>query len=111
MMTASIFLWITAIYLFSVVASWTTAVAPNLVPAEFRADAINSKWVAAVCEHGVWRNWPNGTVSQRPAYFTAHVVALVSSSALAFFMAIRASKNRKAEQIGGGNSSALRASP
>jgi hypothetical protein len=102
-MIAAVILWGSAIYIFTIVAPWTAAIETESVPSEARTQALNSKWVAAVNEHGVWRNWERGTVSQRPAFFAAHVAALLASGVTAFFLGFRASKIRKAEQVSGGN--------
>jgi hypothetical protein len=100
---AAVILWITAIYFFTIVAPWTTAIEPDLLPSEVRTEGLNSKWVAAVNEHGVWQQWERGTISQRSAFFVAHVAALVCCAIFAFVLGFRASKIRKAEQDADGN--------
>ena len=62
----AILLWAATICLFTVVAPWTAAIEPALIQDSAKDDALNSKWVAAVKEHGVWKEWKRGTVSQRP---------------------------------------------
>lgn len=102
-MTTAFMLWVAAIYLITIVAPWTAAIETESIPGQARADALNSKWVAAVNEHGVWRQWERGTVSQRPAFFAAHLAALLACGQVAFRLGVRASKIYKAEQVSGGN--------
>lgn len=107
-MIAAVILWGSAIYFFTIVAPWAAAIETESIPSEARTEALNSKWVAAVNEHGVWKNWERGTVSQRPAFFAAHVAALFACGMVAFFLGFRASKIYKAEQASGGNGERLR---
>ena len=102
-MIAAVVLWGATIYLFTIVAPWTAAIQTESIPGEARAEALNSKWVAAVNEHGVWRQWERGTVSQRPAFFTAHIAALLVCGMAAFRLGFRAAKIYKAEQASGAN--------
>ncbi len=95
---AALSLWIVSIYLFAVVASWTTAIEPNLLPAEISAEAIEAKWVAAVNEHGKWQNWERGTIAQRPVFFAAHVAALALCGLLAILLGFRASRIYKSRE-------------
>ena len=94
---AALMLWGLTIYLFTIVAPWTAAIETGSVPAEVRADATNSKWIAAVNDHGVWRHWERGTVSQRPAFFAVHLAALLVCGTVAFRLGFRASRIYKAE--------------
>ena len=91
-MTAAIVLCVATIYLFTIVAPWTAAIEIECIPGQAREDALNSKWVAAVNEHGVWIHWERGTVSQRPAFFAAHLAALLVCGLAAFRLGFRASK-------------------
>ena len=102
-MTTAFMLWVAAIYLFTIVAPWTAAIETESIPGQARADALKSKWVAAIKEHGVWRQWERGTVSQRPAFFAAHLAALLVCGQVAFRLGVRASKTYKAEQVSVGN--------
>ena len=89
---AAVALWLVTIYLFTIVAPWTAAMAPEKVPEEERAAVLNAKWVAVVDSHGKLKEWRRGTVAQRPAAFTAHVVALLACGTTAFLLARRARK-------------------
>ena len=88
---AALSLWIVTVYLFTVVAPWTTAIEPNLIPGEKGAEAVEAKWVAAVYEHGVWQHWERGTIAQRPGFFAVHVASLALSGLFAVFLGYRAS--------------------
>jgi hypothetical protein len=103
MAISALLLWGVTIYLFTIVAPWTAAIDTDSIPGEARAEALNSKWVAAVNEHGAWRQWERGTISQRPAFFTAHVAALLVCGAVAFRLGFRASRIYKAEQVAAPN--------
>ncbi len=95
---AALILWGFTIYLFTIVAPWTAAIETESIPGEARANALNSKWVAAVNDLGVWRHWERGTVSQRPVFFTVYVAALLVCGVVAFGLGLCASKIHKAEQ-------------
>jgi hypothetical protein len=85
-------LWLLTIYLFTIVAPWTAAMAPEQVPEAKRVEGLNSKWDAVVDQHGELREWSRGTVAQSSAAFTAHLLAMLLCGTAAVVLARRSNQ-------------------
>ena len=82
-------------YLFTVVASWTSATDVSELDPKHIADA---SWQAAVVEHGKAREWSRGTVRQNPIGFTLYSAGLIVRMGSAGLMSLLSFRAHKAEK-------------
>ena len=86
--------WGVAIYFFTIVAPWTTAVEVHELDARYAAEAKTS-WKAALIEHGKVKEWKRGTIHANPFGFWTSVAAMLSAASITLAMAVLDSKQRQ----------------
>ncbi|MCW1921880.1 hypothetical protein OKA05_04910 [Luteolibacter arcticus] len=89
--------WGVAIYGFTVIAPWTTAVPVSHLDALQQANA-NENWRSAIVDHGKVKEWSKGTIGMNPSGFWTYVSILGTCAVSAIFFAARSVKSHKTER-------------
>jgi len=91
---AGIASWCVAIYFFTLVAPWTTAVEVRELEARYAAEA-HPSWNAAVTGHGRVKEWKRGTIQENPVGFWAAFTGMLCAAGISVAMAVMDAKQRR----------------